>query len=360
MEFNLKLVAQHTIFLHGLSGSGKSVVQQSLENRLKSAVLQLIYLSSGDCFRALAKLDPKLASRMSQGHFIQTLEGAMPKLEETIEQFLKDLVSCQKELPVLILDGFLRRGVFESEGQQIPSQTDQVAQAFVKVFNKLGLGSFTVEEVAKSVVKAAWHCYVDVSDADAESLMRIRSEKQLSKLVGDLQPFLQNEEINKLSQLLSSAVKVQTGGEHDFRLKEVPKEMQLKLDQQMDMLIMKIFELADMEKGEGTSLAKPVQKLLEQNKVLGVKVSFRDDDLTYKSRMKRVTEFNTGTKKGMLVEQLGFKMVNGQIADSADPKLKVIPNGPSRKISLEELEKKCDQEAGKIASEILGLSKAQI
>ncbi len=123
------LISSHIIVLHGLSGAGKSVLQKALEDKIIKSGLQPIYLSSGDCFRALAELDPELSKKLSQGNFIQTLEGTMPLLKKTIQKFLNDLE--EKDLkPVLILDGFLRIGEFEYEGKTIPSQINQVGAAF--------------------------------------------------------------------------------------------------------------------------------------------------------------------------------------------------------------------------------------
>src|SRR5260221_6644161 len=121
MEKDLELISSHTIFLHGLSGAGKSVLQKALEEKLSQSGFQPLYLSSGDCFRALAELDPELAKKMSQGSFIQTLEGTMPLLKKTINKFLDDLENNEQK-PVLILDGILRISEFEYDGNMIPSQ----------------------------------------------------------------------------------------------------------------------------------------------------------------------------------------------------------------------------------------------
>lgn len=332
MNIESNKISAHTIFLHGLSGAGKSVLQSALETKMIEAGFTPIYLSSGDCFRALAELDPELAKKLSAGNFIQTLEGTMPLLKKTIEQFLEGLENNEKK-PVLILDGFLRRGQFEVDGKTIPSQINQVGDAF------------PVKNAAQEIVMKAWHCYVDVNDTDAEALMRIRSEKHLGVIIKTIDAKQENDEkVKKLRELLEKAFKIQSNEE--YRLKAVPEELHSQLDNEMLNIITSIFELAGMEYKEGVAIAKPIQEITSE------KVTIRDDDLTFKRRLKRINEFNVNTKEGLLIGELGFKEDGGNISPNQTGRLKMIENGPSRRISLETLEEECKKVAANIASNI--------
>jgi adenylate kinase family enzyme len=317
---NTNLISSHVIFLHGLSGAGKSVLQKSLEETLSSSGFAPLYLSSGDCFRALAELDPELAKKMSQGNFIQTLEGTMPLLKKTIQSFLSDLEENKK--PVLILDGFLRLPRFEADGKIIPSQVNQVGEAF------------PIENAADEIVRKGWHCYVDVNDTDAEALMRIRSEKHL-KVIIELIDNLKNktEKIDKLKELLNKAYEIQSN--EKYRLKAVPENLHEEFDKQMEKIIGSVFELVQIEYKEGMAISKPIQE------IIGEKVTLRDDDLTFKRRLKRISEFNVNTKEGMLIKELGFKYSDNDISTEQDGRLCVIKNGPSIGVTLEELSGKC-------------------
>lgn len=325
---NPDLISSHLVFLHGLSGAGKSVLQGALESELSKSGIVPKYLSSGDCFRALAELDPELAKKMSQGNFIQTLEGTMPLLKKTVVQFLDDLKSDKSS--VLILDGFLRLPEFESDGVTIPSQVDQVGNAF------------SIEN-ANGMVKNAWQLYVDVNSIDAEGLMRIRSEKHLKailKLIEEKNS--DNEKILKLKALLEKALEIQ--GDEKYRLKEVPVNLHDVLDMKMEEIIRNIFALTSIEYKEGIAITKPIQE------ILGEKVTLRDDDLTFKRRLKRIDEFNTNTKDGLLINDLGFANENGSIKKEQPGRKRLIENGPSRGISLEQLSKSCSEISTEIVS----------
>ncbi len=165
--------------------------------------------------------------------------------------------------------------------------------------------------------------------------MRIRSEKHINAII----KITKNEELKKL---LKKAYEIQS--DEKYRLKEVPKEMHDELDRKMEEIIISIFNLANMEYKEGIAISKPIQE------IIGEKVTLRDDDLTFKRRLSRINEFNIKTKEGILIKELGFKHEGSNILLNQSGRLKVIENGPSRRVSLEELEKKSKEVAKEITS----------
>src|SRR5260221_10825805 len=143
------------------------------------------------------------------------------------------------------------------------------------------------------IVKKAWHCYVDVKDDDAEALMRIRSEKHLAAIIR-----ITKDE--KLKGLLEKAYEIQS--DEKYRLKAVPENLHEGFDKKMTEIIISIFKLAGIEYKEGIAISKPIQQIINE------KVTLRDDDLTFKRRLSRINEFNVKTKKGVLIEELGFNI----------------------------------------------------
>lgn len=382
MKLDLDRISRHIVFLHGPSGGGKSVLQAAIES-LSVGRKHPIYLSSGDCFRALDPKDPKMAwiiKEMNSGKFAGTLDATMPKLEQTIGQFIDEIFSHDTPyMPVFIGDGFLRRGEYKVDGKTIPSQVDQVAGAFKRVIlakvtkedsgfdpelvsrmqeiGTGGAGEADITSVFSDMIRNANHLYIDVKSKDAEALMRIRSEKELTKLAGRVEGRKGN--LGKLSKLINEAILIQKGkfipkskyskkvgisteSTRDYTLKPIPERYKKSLDGRMVEIINEVQGMAHWKKDEKPSFSGAVKKLIKGKNVNMEGVSIpRDDDLTHERRGKRIDEFQNLAIEGILKGELGFEEKGEILVPTVIERQATILNGPSHKISLDDLKDSC-------------------
>ncbi len=377
---NLDQIANHLIFLHGTSGSGKSTVQESITaytRYYKYNDIKVIYLSSGDCFRELMKSNPEIAGQMRSGQFIATLDKIMPILENKIYDFVTQLIACQKEgkdVPMLMLDGFLRMGAYKDGDITVPSQIDQVAGAFKRVVTKIvketeeggknidpeivnminqqDITKLWREEIPnhlrsdfKEMIVNSHHYYVDVTREDAEKLMRFRSEKAFTQVLTLLKG--KRGKLGELREELKTGLSVQLGKfklldkKNDFHLKEVPKERHAILDKEMARVTRKICKIAGMEyTGANLSLTSAVKKIAQEKGIDLTGIQLRDDDLTFKSREKRIKEFREKTIPSLLIDELGFSQrEDGILIPPQGERSATFVNGPERNIGYNEFQR---------------------
>lgn len=230
------------IVLYGQSGAGKGELQKRLEEYGSENGVRVIYLASGDMFRAITakireyKAEDRLtelstselavADAMEAGKQIPTLETIMQPLIDAFSEYITARLKGEKV--IVIMDGVLRNGESMHEGQIVPSQVLQVSEAFARAGRKVvtkhpGLVQTAlakheldlntarqfalhadiplmnvsetgfVGEVATALRSQANHAIVDVTREDAEVLMRLRSVKTLEnqtipalgKILGD-------------------------------------------------------------------------------------------------------------------------------------------------------------------------------
>lgn len=387
----LELLAKHLAFLHGPSGSGKSLIQESIKNESeKRGLVKPIYLSSGDCYRELRKLNPEMAAKMDSGVFIEDLSPTMPKLELVIGEFIDSFGGAWT--PILELDGFIRIGEYEHEGRQIPSQVDQIASAFERVLtsrvergmtrrldsNLVALveegnpvwgetGDTSLSHYFKEMIKNAHHLFIDVDQRDAEAMMRVRSENNLKSVVEKLGK--KRGKLGVLRKLLEDAALIQEGKfriscskesvkpskdtKNSFRLKSVPERYIPVLDKKMNKVVNEIKGLVKWGEKEKPSVSGAIKKLLAEKGVdmNGITIP-RDDDLTFERRLSRIGEFNTKTAKGVLATDLSFKQQGEYTITTNIRKDVSIHNGSKRGVSLESMKASCQIVASSILSEI--------
>jgi hypothetical protein len=177
----MKKVSSKLFFVHGPSGAGKDPAQKKLIEKFEKEGYRVHTIASGDLFRALAA-DPKIAERMKKGEYFRSLKAIMPKFGDLYGKFLDDYEQNEGKV-ILILDGFIRRDKIEHKGERtIPSQIEQIANAMYKEHLKRKDGMINSPEEGTYMIREANHILIDIDPRDAERHMRMRANKELTKV----------------------------------------------------------------------------------------------------------------------------------------------------------------------------------
>lgn len=360
------------IFLHGLSGSGKGEVQRQINEKYKSNGYEVIYGSSGDLLRA-GFADPFIRTRLLNGYYFETLEPIVPGLERIFKDFIETWRVKDKKA-ILILDGVIRRTDFvNAEGRKIPPQIEQVAQCLNNVLTRLVqedqsvLQDFPEYKIpenedsqvrrAMETLKATTHIITDVWPQDAESQMKARASKEVLSIKRQI------EELSNQGQVLEKAAiarQTQTIEEivegnfsqrrdtiiYDPSLTEEERSRPVTVDLNLSLNKAKN-ELAKIAGVEGEEIT-----LSSIYKTFGIVTAIREDDITPLGRSNRIRNFVRQTTEGSvttyeygfaaiaLTRDLGFSLTPDISFESVSPNCRVLENGQSKGITLEQFRQK--------------------
>jgi hypothetical protein len=338
----MKNLSDFTIFLHGPSGAGKGELQRKLTAEYEKEGYLVQYISSGDLYReAFSK--PEIAEAMKRGIFFDTLGAIIPGLKERYQVFIESWLRTSGKT-VLLLDGLVRRGEFTNEQDVlIPSQIEQVAEAFCEVRKSYSVfGNEDTNDVIKEIENAD-HVLIDINPKDAELQMRLRANKemiavkqQLDEIVGTGNfPFESVATMYLLVAELQSIINAEIKSEEEFEL------------------------LSAITKQLRTDIATVLGKEIRGSfaaffKELGITTQLRDDDISPVARRKRIsnyvsvhetnleTSYIPGFAAQALVEGLGYQFSSeGNFSTLRDNCL-VIQNGKSKGIELEQFQRNCE------------------
>src|SRR3990167_8373856 len=377
-------IVQRCIFLHGLSGAGKSELVQALRKNLGDR--SGFHFSTGDYFRKL-KANLEVRGKMRQG-FVPTLNDIVPLMVNDLKNVL--LRWARGEDMVIVFDGAVRFGEYERDGKIIPSQFEQLAETWKKAIklakrssifrDKLDielasaivegissygfpnefLGEITFEKImAQMFREISVHNLVDVTREGAQQLMRLRLHKNLAKLAESLRK--NNEKVNSkvadcceiASQILAGRVIVQN------EKVEVVSSDETYVPVSVDETTLGLMEKAldDLKReaanafgvDEKETFIETIEQTLGDEGFRGIEVRF--DDERKVNRDERVDQFIKSTLTGVLVSELeyGYDTTTGEVSQPGGTRLRMI-NGPDRGISYQEL---TDQIAPQMARMIL-------
>lgn len=366
-------LSNFVIFLHGLSGSGKGVINSLLLDEYQKRGYKVFYGSSGELFRA-ALHNPRIAEQVNQGIFLYTLGAVIPGLNDLFREFIASWVLTEYR-QVLILDGFIRRTEFTTnEGDLIKSQLEQICIGFDEVLSELSrtdepgvLALFpeyrnkgnTIHHLV-SAMKQATHLLTSINPEDAETQMRLRSVKELESIQSQLEQQFVNGKITsahkkvitnhleKFYAILSGGISYRNGeeiwlprNEWGFRLhpNEYPKVVQL---------------VKELKSSLATELGlDPDLSFAQLFKALGISTELREDDIPDLGRKKRIENYIANYITRLLTPDLdsnlyqpGFATIaltkefnfvfhrNGDFS-STNKNCVVIHNGKSKGIDLQ-------------------------
>lgn len=369
------------IFLHGLSGSGKGEIQRQITEKYSSNGYDVVYGSSGDLLRA-GFSDPYIRTRLLSGYYFDTLEPIVPGLKAIFKEFITKWGENDKKA-VLILDGVIRRTEFvNSEGKQIPSQINQVAQcledvlagltkddpSLLKDFSEYEEKMEVDERVRKvtMVLKDAIHTITDVRPEDAENQMKARASKEMQSIKRQLVELsmqgLLPEDIARTVAVQTKAIEEIIGGSYSAPREEIiynpdlPEESAMPITVDLNIILHHAKdELAKSVGVEGESTT-----LSSIYKALGVITAIREDDITHLGRNNRINNFVRRSTEGSmmvyepgfaaiaLTKDLGFDLTQNISFESTRPNCYVVENGQSKGITLEQFR----QESSKLAGQL--------
>jgi len=218
---------ENIIFLHGLSGSGKSELYRKLAEQYSSRSYDTVYVSSGALFRE-AYSNPIIADQVRRGYFLDTLGSIMPGIEAAFEHFLRGWIESSGK-SVIVLDGLIRRGAFTNkDGVMVPSQLEQISDGLHNVIKKLIKEDTTLTgyfpefndsstskerlvSTLKQVLKDTPHIVADVLPEDAEAQIRKRADKEIVSIRTQLQDRLINSQLdaNKVQEIESNIARLE-------------------------------------------------------------------------------------------------------------------------------------------------------
>lgn len=411
---------KNIIFLHGISGGGKGEITKVLQTMGRENKVNITYLSSGDCFRATLQLLDSipvnarsseehviadlLDKTMRVGKYVPTLHPAMPPLTDKVKDYVESYLKGKKV--ALILDGFLRLGSFNYNNEAmgidkeitVPSQMFQISEAILRgiksaIFDNPDLAKEVISDhellnlimehqnidywevvesglvsmVNEGIINESSHSIVDIPSADAEALMRFRSNKALKEMREKIIEVTKDKEISertkKTLNLLDEVILIQSGINYSYidgELVVSPESEDRSLvpfsfeegqnaDARVDQITQQIYEnLDDGAVPQKKDLAKAmgIVKLRVESETRQPICCepVRVDDLYFGRRINRVNEYRLA-EKGVLQDGLGLGLVINQDNETI-PVLKderynitFVENGPhSRNISYKTLQ----------------------
>lgn len=324
-------------FLHGPSGGGKQVVEDNIAELFTHKKYIVHKVASGDLFRELAK-DPLIAEQMRRGDYILTLDKIMPLLAERYAAFLKDYESSGGTT-IFILDGFVRRDKIKVKGKrEIPSQIDQIAQTFFEVgLRKKGF-DFAQPQHAADMIRSANHVLIDIDPRDAELHMRLRANKEIDTIVGQLGALGSAITLQKRIVLTL----VMTMLSKFINTIDSKKELQEQTEGSVKLLRAELASFFGLK--EDTSYAKILARF-------GIITTLRDDDISQLARTKRAENFflveGSEVKPAFaataLVDGLGYEFHPDGSMTADKENLHVVKNGSKRGIGLDAFKVNCQQ-----------------
>lgn len=324
-------IAKRVVVLTGPSGGGKSEIVKQLQEVCTMSGGRVECVGSGDLFGAAALTDKGLAAQMSRGEYIPDLVPIIGQLEERVERFLWDLIA-RKDV-ILVLNGVDRLGEYYYEGKLIASQARQIAGAFGRALQRIakdgGVGldpelSWYVrdaefpndgkgaasERMQQELMNRATQIFVQVTEGDADTLMRLRSVKSLQALEGRISGV---EDLRLLGWMLEEIRLLQEGkvvldgdrlttniNAEGYVLKVMPIEVREAIDRRMIELVTPDFLAGVREECTGAGVD-----------LNGISLP-RMDDLFWKARKKRIEEF-TRTREGVLIKEQGYTLGKGGV-----------------------------------------------
>lgn len=397
VTLTLREIIRRLIFEHGLSGSGKGELQSEIQKQGEEFGVKVTTLSSGDAFRAtkdqIRAIDPlqrtaeeeALANILNKGIIVPTLDLVRPALTQKLVEFIIGL--AENENRVLVLDGFLRMGKYETKFQEemrtVPSQILQVAAALDSAIRLAaaagvqfddGLDAFLVgddidlweveeeerlAEIAQEISRTATHLIANIPEKDAEALMRYRSLKEMRKLYqaiieggnrvysDDLSWTL--SAVNKIIHLEAGRFFIKDGLaipilENDISIKPAhTSELEgftTEEGEAVDLAVKNICnEMAarfEIEPKEAKVTELVSRLVLLTKKELGLNIgagSVRDDDILFEYRLNRIGFFRDRTTQPVLADGLGLNLSvlpDGRIEVPTLPEnVGLLQNGPS-------------------------------
>ncbi len=327
------------IFLHGLSGAGKGELQRIITAQYLGHEYEVVAVSSGELFRE-AKNDPEIAAQMQAGKFPLTLALIIPGLKSKYREFLQ-LHKAKEGKAIMILDGTIRRAIFESGGESIPSQIDQMAVAFYEVRQEEGYLTETMPLQIAQEIRDSKHILVDVMPEDAELQMRKRVEKEILQVQRqlaehDFPAALAPQIIEFLPELIAAIQEVVDT--------EVTDANYTELKRHFVELRGTLFALAEL------TLAPSLLELMQKMDLIA---ELRDDDILAETRRKRIE--NLLVKKdgryepgfaATALEEVGIyydvELQRFMTSEGRDNCV-VIENGYSRGVDFELFKSRCTE-----------------
>ncbi len=416
-KISLELLRNLVGYSIGSSGAGKGVFQEkALAPIFEKKDIKLVSRQSGECYRASAKADPDFKKKMDEGNFAKTLGPVMPDLKKTIREFVISLIEGKSSF--LVLDGFLRVPEFVLDGEVIPSQIEQVATAWFGVLGELAAdekyaGSFdpelsnflkldirdsyhkdgindlsysvegTVLSKMSNFVKGSHIFVVDVTEANAEALMRVRVSGALEKFTTMLKEESNDGKVLLLAELLTDLKCLEEGrftysypkGPNGKRTKTITidrgKEANLfrkltkfdksAFDREVKRSARDIHELAgkvDERSNDEKKIIDSVADILKESNFVhsgGLSINeltepIRGDDISLAARLNRGGEYKKKVVP-MLINEMGFEYLSEEeclkrfgftspeghgILSSKKENVLVLPNGPEMGVTLEQ------------------------
>lgn len=143
---------------------GKGVVISSFKKALDVHNIDLMTLSSGDCFRRAQERDAKLKERMSAGKLIEDLDDIKLEIKANIKTYLVKLIESNKPVTDLSEGDSTRRGIYFAEDGE----------------ERLG-GEYVYQEKENKVGEKAVSQVVQMSDMYWEVLAEMTDDPEYSE-----------------------------------------------------------------------------------------------------------------------------------------------------------------------------------
>lgn len=375
---NFDYISSHITILHGISGAGKGEIVEELKKQSRNHFHEdgkIVHIATGDFFRQAIKEDPEISAKMNRGEFIETLDPIAPYLVAKLKEVVMRWANGGDVM--IVFDGAFRRGEYVSKntGEIIPSQFNQVGgflftalkeclseEKFASKCDPLLRGALLYSDKPNAqfidqTLKDSTHVLVDVTSHDAESLMLFRCIKELKKTLKWI-----NEHLDSVSSKgrLDNGTAAQMMAIEDYVLRSLQiQSMTTKKDIDLDTIwhleddsLKPMMDkwLSDLNKEICLTYGLGEQKFISNSlkligvRVLGDKISVpthRSDDETRASRKKRIEEYRDYTVNEILIGELGYAYdYEKEIASSNIDNRLVLYNGPSNKVSYEELQRR--------------------
>lgn len=344
-------LSDSTIFLHGPSGSGKSVIENKITEKYLNMGYKVHYISSGALFRDAQNIQAaqEVSATMNAGKYFDTLDDIMPGLKTGYTQFLGDYDETDGKA-ILILDGFVRRDRFVRRDKEtdaiienVPSQIEQVAAAILECRNATSNVAFPgIDEAVEEIVNAK-HILIDINPRDAEAQMKIRANKEIIAIGVALAARVETRNL----PITSTAVMA-------LLLDQLSNIANYNTEDKLELAI-----LSGIAENIKEEIANELKVLANGSYAkffgqFGIMAGLRDDDISPIARRKRIenyvtyvegdggTVYTPGFASEAITNNLGFVFhENGSFTSTMDNCI-VIKNGKSRGIELTDFQGACE------------------